>query len=79
MSVSSRAEDVGPGFDYWRVEDMAALRRFLEEKMGGVKGLQRTHTYFMMEEVKATHRVAMGDPSEITPLSVRFIPLYWLY
>lgn len=55
---------VGGGFDYLvkvRVKDMAAFRRFLEEKMGGVKGVQQTHTYFVMEEVKATHRVSVGN------------------
>jgi Lrp/AsnC family transcriptional regulator, leucine-responsive regulatory protein len=54
---------VGGGFDYLmkvRVKDMGGFRRFLDEKMGHVKGVQHTHTYFVMEEVKATHRVPIG-------------------
>ena len=55
---------VGGGFDYLvkvRVKDMAAFRRFLEEKMGGAPGVQQTHTYFVMEEVKATHRITVAN------------------
>lgn len=55
---------VGGGFDYLvkvRVKDMTAFRRFLEEKMGGVPGVQQTHTYFVIEEVKATHRIVVAN------------------
>jgi Lrp/AsnC family transcriptional regulator, leucine-responsive regulatory protein len=51
---------VGGGFDYLvkvRVKDMAAFRKFLGEKMASVRGIQQTHTYFVMEEVKSTHRL----------------------
>ena len=53
---------VGGGFDYLvkvRVRDMAAFRRFLGDRMAIVKGVQQTHTYFVMEEIKATHRVVV--------------------
>lgn len=51
---------VGGGFDYLvkvRVKDMAAFRKFLGERMSAVRGVQQTHTYFVMEEVKSTHRL----------------------
>ena len=54
---------VGGGFDYLvkvRVKDMAAFRRFLEKKMGDVPGVQQTHTYFVMEEVKATDQITVA-------------------
>jgi len=53
---------VGGGFDYLvkvRVKDMAAFRRFLGERMGGVRGVQQTHTYFVMEEIKSTHQLSV--------------------
>ena len=55
---------VGGGFDYLvkvRVKDMSAFRRFLEDKMGSVPGVKQTHTYFVMEEVKATHRILVTN------------------
>ncbi len=55
---------VGGGFDYLvkiRVRNMAAFRRFLEEKLGRVPGMKQTHTYFVMEEVKATHQLAVAS------------------
>jgi Lrp/AsnC family leucine-responsive transcriptional regulator len=55
---------VGGGFDYLvkvRVKDMRAFRRFLEEKMGSVEGVQQTHTYFVIGEVKSTHRIAVAN------------------
>jgi Lrp/AsnC family transcriptional regulator, leucine-responsive regulatory protein len=51
---------VGGGFDYLvkvRVKDMAAFRKFLGERMASVRGVQQTHTYFVMEEVKSTHKL----------------------
>lgn len=53
---------VGGGFDYLvkvRVKDMAAFRRFLGDKMASVRGIQQTHTYFVMEEVKSTHKLQL--------------------
>lgn len=48
---------VAGGFDYLlkvRVRNMEAYRRFLES-IATVRGVQQTHTYFVMEEVKSTH------------------------
>jgi Lrp/AsnC family transcriptional regulator, leucine-responsive regulatory protein len=60
MFVTQLLHMVGGGFDYLvkvRVKDMAAFRRFLGEKMASVLGVQQTHTYFVMEEVKSTHKL----------------------
>ena len=49
---------VAGGFDYLlkvRVRDMEAYRRFLGERLTGLTGVQQTHTYVVMEEVKNTH------------------------
>ncbi|MDY0067629.1 MAG: Lrp/AsnC ligand binding domain-containing protein [Steroidobacteraceae bacterium] len=54
---------VGGGFDYLvkvRVRDMAAFRRFLGECMTAERGVQQTHTYFVMEEIKSTHRLKLA-------------------
>lgn len=48
---------VAGGFDYLlktRVEDMAAYRRFLVEVLLALPGVRETHTFAVMEEVKAT-------------------------
>ncbi len=48
---------VAGGFDYLiktRIEDMAAYRRFLGEVLLSLPGVRETHTYAVMEEVKAT-------------------------
>jgi Lrp/AsnC family transcriptional regulator, leucine-responsive regulatory protein len=53
---------VGGGFDYLlkvRVKDMNAFRRFLGERLAAVHGVRQTHTYFVMEEVKSSHLVAV--------------------
>ena len=55
---------VGGGVDYLvkvRVKNMAAFRRFLEEKMGRVPGMKQTHTYFVMDEVKSTHQLTVAN------------------
>ncbi len=55
---------VAGGFDYLlkvRVPDMESYRRFLGEHIASVRGVQQTHTYFVMEEVKSTHRLAVPD------------------
>ena len=52
---------VAGGFDYLlkvRVRNMEAYRRFLES-VGTVRGVQQTHTYFVMEEVKSTHALPL--------------------
>ncbi|MBP6514353.1 MAG: Lrp/AsnC ligand binding domain-containing protein [Steroidobacteraceae bacterium] len=53
---------VAGGFDYLvklRVPDMDAYRRFLGERLATIPGVQQTHTYFVMEEVKSTHLLAV--------------------
>lgn len=50
---------VAGGFDYLlkvRVRDMAAYRRFLEQ-LAAIPGVQQTHTYVVMEEVKSTRAI----------------------
>ena len=54
---------VAGGFDYLlkvRVRDMAAYRGFLEE-LAALPGVQQTHTYVVMEEVKATREVPLAE------------------
>ncbi|MGH8324200.1 MAG: Lrp/AsnC ligand binding domain-containing protein, partial [Steroidobacteraceae bacterium] len=51
---------VAGGFDYLlkiRVPDMESYRRFLGDRIASVRGVQQTHTYFVMEEVKSTHKL----------------------
>lgn len=53
---------VGGGFDYLvkvRVRDMKAFRRFLGQCMTAECGVQQTHTYFVMEEIKSTHKLKL--------------------
>jgi Lrp/AsnC family leucine-responsive transcriptional regulator len=53
---------VGGGFDYLvkvRVRDMKMFRKFLGECMTPECGVQQTHTYFVMEEVKSTHKLKL--------------------
>ena len=53
---------VDGGFDYLvkvRVSDMTAFRKFLGDQMAAVRGVQQTHIYFVMEEVKSTHRLVV--------------------
>ncbi len=55
---------VAGGFDYLlkvRVRDMESYRRFLGDRIASVRGVQQTHTYFVMEEVKSTHRLVVGE------------------
>jgi Lrp/AsnC family leucine-responsive transcriptional regulator len=53
---------VGGGFDYLvkvRVRDMKMFRKFLGECMTTECGVQQTHTYFVMEEIKSTHKLKL--------------------
>ena len=53
---------VAGGFDYLlkvRVTDMESYRRFLGDSIAALRGVQQTHTYFVMEEVKSTHRIVV--------------------
>jgi Lrp/AsnC family leucine-responsive transcriptional regulator len=55
---------VAGGFDYLlkvRVTDMESYRRFLGDRIAAVRGVQQTHTYFVMEEVKSTHRIVVAE------------------
>lgn len=54
---------VAGGFDYLlkvRVVDMTAYRRFLGDRISALPGVNRTHTYFVMEETKVTHEIPVG-------------------
>jgi Lrp/AsnC family leucine-responsive transcriptional regulator len=55
---------VAGGFDYLlkvRVTDMESYRRFLGDRIASVRGVQQTHTYFVMEEVKSTQRIVVPE------------------
>ena len=50
---------VAGGFDYLlkvRTADMGAYRRFLED-LAALTGIEQTHTYVVMEEVKSTRAI----------------------
>lgn len=54
---------VGGGFDYLlkiRLPDMASYRRFLGEKLAALPGVSQTHTFVVMEEVKATTELPLS-------------------
>jgi len=54
---------VAGGFDYLikaRVKDVEAYRRFLGERISALPAVSRTHTYFVMEEVKSTQEIPVG-------------------
>lgn len=54
---------VGGGFDYLlkiRLPDMASYRRFLGEKLAALPNVSQTHTFVVMEEVKATTELPLG-------------------
>jgi Lrp/AsnC family leucine-responsive transcriptional regulator len=60
---------VAGGFDYLvklRVADMEAYRRILGERIAALPGVEQTHTYFVMEEVKSTHAFAL-PPEPVDP------------
>src|SRR5262249_61704564 len=55
---------VAGGFDYLlkvRVTDMESYRRFLGDRIAALRGVHPTHTYFVMEEVKSTHRIIVPE------------------
>jgi Lrp/AsnC family leucine-responsive transcriptional regulator len=55
---------VAGGFDYLlkvRVKDMETYRNLLGDTIASVRGVQQTHTYFVMEEVKSTHAIAVPE------------------
>jgi Lrp/AsnC family leucine-responsive transcriptional regulator len=53
---------VGGGFDYLvkvRVRNMRMFRKFLGQCMTAEHGVHQTHTYFVMEEIKSTHKLKL--------------------
>jgi Lrp/AsnC family leucine-responsive transcriptional regulator len=55
---------VAGGFDYLlkvRVRDMESYRSFLGDSVASLPGVQQTHTYFVMEEVKSTHAIVVPE------------------
>ena len=54
---------VAGGFDYLlkvRTADMDSYRRILEQ-LAALSGVEQTHTYVVMEEVKSTRSVPLDD------------------
>ena len=67
---------VAGGFDYLlktRVQDMDEYRKVLGDKIANVRGVRHTQTYFVLEEVKATHavRIRPVDSSRAAPAARR--------
>jgi len=55
---------VAGGFDYLiktRVQDMDEYRRVLGDKIVNVRGVRHTQTYFVLEQVKATHTLRVAE------------------
>lgn len=53
---------VAGGFDYLlkvRTRSMLEYRDFLGETLAGMSDIKQTHTYVVMEEVKATHAITV--------------------
>ncbi len=55
---------VAGGFDYLikvRTSDMEHYRRFLGEKLSSIKDISSTHTYVVMEEIKASGAIKITE------------------
>lgn len=55
---------VAGGFDYLikvRTSDMEHYRRFLGEKLSSIKDISSTHTYVVMEEIKASSAIKVSE------------------
>jgi Lrp/AsnC family transcriptional regulator, leucine-responsive regulatory protein len=55
---------VAGGFDYLlkvRVRDMESYRRLLGDRIASLAGVQQTHSYIVMEEVKSTARLRVPE------------------
>ena len=53
---------VSGGFDYLekvRASNMQDYRSFLGHELADIPNVRETHTYVVMEEVKATHAIAV--------------------
>lgn len=60
LDFVQEAHMVAGGFDYLlkiRVRDMKEYRNVLSSHIACIKGVQQTHTYFVMEEVKSSSKV----------------------
>jgi Lrp/AsnC family leucine-responsive transcriptional regulator len=60
LDYVQEAHMVAGGFDYLlkiRVRDMKEYRNVLSAHITSIRGVQQTHTYFVMEEVKNTGKV----------------------
>lgn len=60
LDFVQEAHMVAGGFDYLlkiRVRDMKEYRNVLSSHIACIKGVQQTHTYFVMEEVKSSNKV----------------------
>lgn len=58
------AHMVAGGFDYLlkiRVRDMKEYRKVLSSHIACIRGVQQTHTYFVMEEVKSSTRLRVRN------------------
>jgi Lrp/AsnC family leucine-responsive transcriptional regulator len=56
FSAVTECHMVAGGFDYLlkiRCRDMADYRRILGDELGSIDGIAQTHTYAVMEEIKA--------------------------
>jgi Lrp/AsnC family leucine-responsive transcriptional regulator len=57
LEIVQECHMVAGGFDYLlkvRVRDMQEFRQVLGDEIAAIRGVQQTHTYFVMEEVKST-------------------------
>ncbi len=55
---------VAGGFDYLikvRTQDMEHYRKFLGEKLSSIKDISTTHTYVVMEEIKASSAIKVAE------------------
>ena len=62
------------GFDYLlkiRSRSMADFRRFLGTRLVTLPGLQQTHTYFVMEQVKNQSRLNLKGPAAASGSTTR--------
>lgn len=62
MAEVQECHMVAGGFDYLikvRTRDMAHYRKFLGEKLSSLSSISSTHTYVVMEEVKATSAIVV--------------------
>jgi Lrp/AsnC family transcriptional regulator, leucine-responsive regulatory protein len=63
MDAVQECHMIAGGFDFLlkvRIADMAAFRRFLGERVLSLPGISRTHTNFVMEEIKTAQELPIG-------------------